>query len=107
MVVSGGRGTNDELVPGADAYDPHNRAIVYLRFQRGVLAYDASCACTRDVLFGDYFKAILTGQNLPADLAQEAQGSRWFRAYDPSRPLWVRNPDALEDTDTTYAFTPG
>lgn len=65
---------------------PHNHDFVYLRFQRGIMHGDARCACTQGMLLADYLKSILTGQNLPADLAQEAQNSPSFRQYDPGAP---------------------
>ena len=70
------------------------------------MIYDASCACTQGILLADYFKAILTGQNLPPDLAQEAAGSPFRDQYDPGAPNWVRNPNLLPNTDLTDAFTP-
>jgi Protein of unknown function (DUF4232) len=104
------------LLPGMDlelwglptsnpAYDPSNHNFVYLRFQRGIMHYDAGCACTQAVLLADYLKTILTGQNLPADLVQEAQGSIFYRQYDPSQPHWVHDPGRLPNTDLTNAFT--
>lgn len=85
--------------------DPNNHNFVYQRFQRGILMYDASCTCTQGVLLADYLKSILTGQNLPLDLAQEAQNSPFFHQYDPSQPNWVHNPSLLPNTDLTNAFT--
>ena len=89
------------------AYDPNNHGVVYLRWQRGVMQYDASCSCTRGILLADYFKAILTGQNLPSDLGQEATGSPFLDQYDPNAANWVHNPAALPGTDLTAAFIPG
>ena len=88
------------------AFDPHNHEVVYQRFQRGILQYDASCGCTRGVLLADYFKDILLGQNLPPDLLEAARGSRFFGQYDPSRPGWIARPDQLPATDLTRAFEP-
>jgi hypothetical protein len=90
----------------APAYDPSNHNFVYLRWQRGVMQYDAGCNCTRGVLLADYLKAILTGKNLPADLAAEAAGSPLFAQYNPAMPRWLNRPDALPGTDLTNAFTP-
>jgi hypothetical protein len=90
----------------APAYDPNNHAFVYQRFQRGIMHYDAGCNCTQGILMGDYLKAIMTGQDLPADLAQEAATSPFFLLYDPNRPRWMRNPNALPYTDLTNAFAP-
>jgi len=91
----------------APAFDPNNHGFVYLRWQRGVLQYDAGCRCTQGVLLADYLKAIITGQNLPADLAQEAQESPLLGQYDPAQPAWIHNPSLLPNTDLTEAFTPG
>jgi hypothetical protein len=109
-------GGDPSLLPGIDLeiwgiptsnpqVDPNNRNFVYLRFQRGIMHYDASCNCTRGVLLADYLKAILTGQNLPADLNLEAQSSPFYKQYDPGAPDWVRDPSLLRDTDLTNAFT--
>ena len=98
------------LPTSAPAYDPANHSFVYLRFQRGVMMFDAGCSCTQGVLFGDYFKAIIIGPGapgaLPRDLAQEAAGSRFFAQYAPDRPGWLARPDQLPDSDLTEAFTP-
>jgi len=86
--------------------DPNNHNFIYLRWQRGIMHYDATCACTQGVLLADYLKALLTGQNLPADLAREAASSPFLNQYDPGAPNWVHNPSLLPDTDLTNAFTP-
>jgi hypothetical protein len=91
----------------APAFDPNNHSVVYQRFQRGVMMYDASCRCTEGVLLADYLKSVLTGLNLPPDLAAEANGSPLFRQYDSTRPGWVHDPGRLPDTDLTNAFVPG
>jgi len=109
-------GGNPALVPGFDlemwgiptsqpAFDPNNHNFIYLRFQRGILMFDATCQCTRGMLLADYLKSILTGRNLPGDLNQEAQSSPLYRQYDPSAPNWVRNPSLLPETNLTNAFT--
>jgi hypothetical protein len=111
-------GGDSALLPGFDlelwglptsgpALDPNNHNVVYQRFQRGVMMYDASCRCTEGVLLADYLKSILTGSNLPPDLAREAQGSPLLRQYDSGQPGWVHNPSLLPNTDLTNAFAPG
>jgi YVTN family beta-propeller protein len=116
-VAFGPAGGDPSLLPGfnlelwgiptsAPAFDPHDHNFVYLRFQRGIMMYDAGCACTQGVLLADYLKGILTGQNLPSDLAREAQDSPFFRQYDPGQPNWVHNPELLANSDLTNAFTP-
>jgi hypothetical protein len=86
-------------------YDPNNHNFVYLRWQRGIMMYDAGCNCTEGILLADYLKSIITGTNLPPDLAQEAAGSAFFHQYDPGAPNWVRDPTLLPSTDLTNAFT--
>ena len=34
--------------------------------------YDKGCGCTQGLLLADYLKALITGVNLPADLAAQA-----------------------------------
>ncbi len=86
------------------AFDPNNSRVVYQRFQRGILQYDSSCGCTRGVLLADYFKAVLLGANLPADLQAAAQDSPYYAQYDPAAPAWVAHPNLLAGTDLTDAF---
>ncbi|MFN8637521.1 MAG: hypothetical protein U0893_27020 [Chloroflexota bacterium] len=87
------------------AQDPNNNGFIYQRFQRGIMHYDASCKCTQGLLLADYFKAILTGENLPIDLAAQAADSPFLRQYAPDRPTGLRMPTALPGTDLTAAFT--
>lgn len=94
------------LPTSAPAYDPTNHGFVYLRFQRGVMMFDTTCTCTQGVLFGDYFKSILEGHGLSADLAQETSGSPYLAQYAPDHTNWVARPAQLPNTDLTNAFTP-
>lgn len=87
--------------------DPNNHNFIYLRWQRGIMQYDASCTCTRGILLADYLKAILTGQNLPADVGSEAAGSPFLDQYDPGQPNWVHDPARLPDTNLMNAFSQG
>jgi hypothetical protein len=57
------------------AYDPANHNFIYQRFQRGIMHYDTTCGCTQGLLLADYLKALITGDNLPADLATQATNS--------------------------------
>ncbi len=109
-------GGDSSLLPGFDLemwgvptsgvmVDPNNHNFVYLRFQRGILMYDDGCKCTQGVLLADYLKSVITGDNLPADLSQEAQDSPFYKQYDPTQPQWVHNPSLLPNTDLTNAFT--
>ena len=86
------------------AADPTNHNFVYQRFQRGILHYDHTNRVTRGILLSDYFKSIITGRDLPLDLATQAAGSRFFQQYCPGNPRWVCRPDQLEGTDLTFAF---
>ncbi|MGH2459035.1 MAG: hypothetical protein ACRDIY_09235, partial [Chloroflexota bacterium] len=103
------------LLPGVDlelwgvptsmpAVDPNNHNFIYQRFQRGVMHYDKTTGVTQGLLLADYFKSIITGQNLPADLAAEAQDSPFYKQYDASKPRWVARPDQLPNTDLSFAF---
>ncbi len=109
-------GGNSSLLAGLDlevwgvptsqpTVDPNNHNFVYLRFQRGIMMYDAGCNCTQGILLADYLKSIITGQNLPPDLNQEAQNSPFYKQYDPGAPRWVRDTSRLPNTDLTNAFT--
>ena len=87
--------------------DPSNQNFIYQRFQRGIMHYDASTGATRGILLADYLKSILTGQNLPADLRQQAQFSRLYVQYAPGAPTWLARPWDLPGTDLTFAFEQG
>ncbi|MCC6174279.1 MAG: hypothetical protein IT305_03150 [Chloroflexi bacterium] len=88
------------------AADPTNPGFVYQRYQRGIMHYRMVCNCTEGILVGDYLKSVITGQNLPPDLAQDMAGSRFFYQWNPNAPNWVARPDALPNTDLTNAFSP-
>jgi polysaccharide biosynthesis protein PslG len=88
------------------AADPNNANFVYQRWQRGIMHYDLGCNCTQGILLGDYFKSILTGRNLPADLAAQAAGSPFLRQYNNARPGGLSSPAALPGTDLRDAFEP-
>jgi hypothetical protein len=86
------------------AADPTNSGFVYLRFQRGVMHFDSKSGATQGLLLADYFKSILTGQNLPGDLEAQAAGSRFYRQYDPAKSRSLARPAELEGTDLSRAF---
>jgi hypothetical protein len=67
------------------AYDPANRNFIYQRFQRGIMHFDKGCGCTQGLLLADYLKALVTGVNLPADLAAQAANSSLLRAVVTGR----------------------
>ena len=68
------------------AFDPNNHNFVYQRFQRGIMHYDATTGATEGLLLGDWFKSVLTGEGLPADLESEMAGSRYLRQYNNFEP---------------------
>ena len=68
------------------------------------------------ILLADYLKQIMLGptlpggtpnQTLPPDLAQQAQGSKYFAQYCPGGTRWLCRPNDLMDTDLTFAFERG
>lgn len=86
------------------AFDPQNHGFVYQRFQRGIMHFSQVDRATRGVLLGDWFKAVLTGDDLPADLAQQMQGSPFLRQYCPTTSRSLCRPGELPDTDLSGAF---
>lgn len=88
----------------APAVDPNNHNFIYQRYQRGIMMYNAGCQCTQGVLLGDYLKSIITGNNLPGDLAAQAQNSPFYKQYNNSKPNGLNNPTALPNTNMTNAF---
>ena len=108
-------GGNDNLLAGiqlemwgiptsAPMVDPNNHNFIYMRWQRGIMHFDGTCNCTRGILLADYLKSILTGQNMPSDVASEAAGSPLLNQVDPTQPHWVHNASLLPNTDFTNAF---
>jgi hypothetical protein len=88
------------------APDPTNANFIYQRFQRGIMHYIAGTG-TESVLLADYLKAILTGQNVPADLQQQSSESRYSGQYCPGQTAWLCRPNDLPGTDLTFAFVQG
>jgi hypothetical protein len=80
------------------ARDPTNNDFIYQRFQRGIMHYDKACGCTQGLLLADYLKAIITGQHLPPDLAEQARTSPLY--------LSLAGPSTLTGTFYGNAFTP-
>lgn len=89
------------------AADPGNGGFVYQRFQRGIMHFRAEVPVTEGILVGEYLKAVITGRNLPPDLASDMQGSRFFNQYLPGAPGWTARPAELPATDMNSAFEPG
>ena len=89
------------------AADPGNGGFIYQRFQRGIMHYDSVCTCTQGILVGEYLKSVMTGKNLPPDLAADMAGSRFLNQYSPGSPNWVARPAELPNSNLTNAFEPG
>ena len=87
--------------------DPGNGGFIYQRYQRGIMHFDASCNCTQGILVGEYFKAVLTGRNLPPDLSAKMQSSKYLCQYNSSNVNWLARPGELPNTNLTGAFEPG
>jgi hypothetical protein len=88
------------------ARDPNNNDFIFARFQRGVMHYNAGCTCTQGLLLGDALKELITGENLPDDLAAQAADSPLFEQYDMGAhngPLHAGLPGG---TDLANAFRP-
>jgi hypothetical protein len=92
------------LPTSAPAADPHNSNFIYQRYQRGVMHFDNTTKTTQGLLLADNFKSIITGNNLPADLAASAAGSPYFKQYNNGVPNGVNNPDKLPNTNMASAF---
>ncbi|MCC6179154.1 MAG: hypothetical protein IT305_27920 [Chloroflexi bacterium] len=86
--------------------DPNNGSFIYQRFQRGVMHYDAGCTCTQGLLLADALKAVITGENLPDDLAAQAATSPLYLQYDPDGHTGPLRPADLPDSDLSNAFRP-
>jgi hypothetical protein len=86
------------------AADPNNGSFIYLRFQRGIMHYDKATGQTQGLLLGDHLKSIITGQNLPGDLAAKARASALYRQYDNTKPNGVARPGLLPGTNLKDAF---
>ncbi len=84
--------------------DPNNNNFVYLRFQRGIMHFDKTTGLTQGILLGDYLKSVITGQNLPGDLAQEAQGSKLYLQYNNGVANGLNRPADLPGTNMFAAF---
>jgi hypothetical protein len=84
--------------------DPNNDDFIYQRFQRGILHFSASTGMTQGLLVGDWFKRVLLGTDLPADVQAQLQGSRFLAQYAPAKPLGLQRPNDLPDTTLAQAF---
>lgn len=94
------------VVTSRPAADPANAGFIYQRTQRSIMHYQESCQCTERILLALWFKTVITGDGLPADLAGDMANSPYIRQYSPGSPGWLARPAALPNTDMTNAFTP-
>lgn len=88
----------------APGLDENNHDWVYQRFQRGVFRYDLRQGRMDALLAGEYFKALLTGANLPPDLEADARSSRFYRQFQPAAPNGVARPADLPASNLLGAF---
>jgi N-acetylmuramoyl-L-alanine amidase len=86
------------------AHDPTNPNFIYQRFQRGIMHYDKGCGCTQGLLLADYVKALITGRNLPQDLAEQAKSSKLANQYKPGAAQSLARPADLPGSDLSNAF---
>src|SRR5450830_1212596 len=84
--------------------DPANNNFVYLRFQRGIMHFDKTTGLTQGILLADYMKSLITGQNLPGDLASEANSSPLLQQYNNGMANGLNRPAALPATNMFAAF---
>jgi len=108
-------GGNPNFLPGislemwgiptsAPAADPNNGNFVYQRFQRGTMHYDKSNGLTQGLLMADYFKSIITGQNLPPDLDGQAKSSPFYKQYNNANANGLNRPDQMPNSNLKDAF---
>ena len=86
------------------AHDPTNPSFIYQRFQRGIMHYDKGCGCTQGLLLADYVKSLMTGRNLPGDLADQAKTSKLLNQFKPGAPQSLARPGDLPGSDLSNAF---
>lgn len=86
------------------ARDPTNPDFIYQRFQRGIMHYNKGCGCTQGLLLADFVKALLTGRNVPTDLAEQARSSKLMGQFKPGQPQSLARPGDLSGSDLSNAF---
>jgi N-acetylmuramoyl-L-alanine amidase len=87
------------------AHDPSNPDFIYQRFQRGIMHYDKGCSCTQGLLLADFVKSLMTGQNLPPDLAEQAKASKFIGQFKPGQPQSLARPGDLPGSDLSNSFS--
>jgi N-acetylmuramoyl-L-alanine amidase len=85
-------------------HDPTNPSFIYQRFQRGIMHYDKGCGCTQGLLLADYVKALMTGKNLPSDLAEQAKASKLIGQFKPGQAQALARPADLPGSDLSNSF---
>jgi hypothetical protein len=68
--------------------------------------FDKGSGTTQGLLLGDLFKALITGQSLPADLETTAAKSRFYKQYVNTAGNGLARPGELPATDLSNAFEP-
>ena len=86
--------------------DPGNTSVIYLRFQKGILKYDTATGTTEWLPLGDVLKSLITGQDLPDDLAAQASASGLLRQYDPDAHTGPLHAGLPRGTELGNAFRP-
>ncbi len=86
------------------ARDPTNPDFIYQRFQRGIMHYNKGCGCTQGLLLADFVKALLTGRNVPTDLAEQARSSKLMGQFKPGQPQSLARPGDLPGSDLSNGF---
>jgi hypothetical protein len=84
--------------------DPNNSNFIYQRFERGIMHYSRMTGQTQGLLLGDWLKRVIVGGELPPDLYEDVQGSRFFAQFAPGRPLGLARPAELPETSLALAF---
>jgi hypothetical protein len=88
------------------APDPNDPRALQLRWEGGVMRRDSDTGQVRTVPLGAHFRAVLTGENLPQDLAADVQASPYYRQYSPASPGGVARLADLPDSVLSGAFQP-
>ncbi|MGE3272354.1 MAG: hypothetical protein AB7P40_26635, partial [Chloroflexota bacterium] len=87
--------------------DPQQPGIVYLRWERGVMAWTAETGAVSVVPLGEAFRSVITGEGLTPDqvAAAAAAGSPYLGQANGSDPSGLTRPEALPNTAMADAFT--
>jgi len=81
--------------------------VTQLRFQRGVMQYEAGSDTTAGLKLGSYLRSVMLGDtSLPVLAEAAAANSPFWAQYNPDATLWVDRPDELPDTSLVLTFEP-